>query len=88
MMQSDNCVTSYSHVGTLGFSRLCTDGSHVVSKMHCVTWVAGISGAICSHIVRTPVDVKHGVRFKAIQPVSFLSIQNYPKNIDAFFFCT
>jgi len=31
MMHSDNWATSFPHGGTLGFDRLCTDGSHVVS---------------------------------------------------------
>ena len=79
MMHSGNCATSYCHGGTLSFVRLCTDGSHVVSTMRCVNWVADISGTICTHIIRTPVDVKYGVRFKAIQPVPFVIIRNYRK---------
>jgi hypothetical protein len=88
MKHSDTCATSYPHGGTLGFAKVCTDGSHVVSTVRCVTWVADISGITCRHIVRTHIDVNHDVRFKDIQPVPFLSTQNYPKILMLLHFCT
>ena len=79
MMRAKNCASFYPHGGTLGFARLSKDGSLVVSRMRSVILVADITGTICSHIVRTSVRFKSGLRFKTIWPVPILGVQNYQK---------
>ena len=46
-MLYQRCVVLLGLQISQGVLTLCTDGSHVVSTMRCVTWVADISG--CSY---------------------------------------